>query len=123
MKIMVDPNAPASVRVRAADSIFNHSAKAIEIEDIEARVSELEPAAEIKAADGEMTRNLVQRLKRLEMRCGPTREPRKIVIEIVGPEKEVVRTPELKGGQLEWPKDHQHETDRQASSPPWEANR
>jgi hypothetical protein len=28
-----------------ADSIFNHAAKAIEIEDIEARVSELEKAA------------------------------------------------------------------------------
>jgi hypothetical protein len=46
MKIMVDPTAPASVRVRAADSIFNHSAKAIEIEDIEVRVAELERAAE-----------------------------------------------------------------------------
>ena len=43
---MVDPAAPASVRVRAADSIFNHAAKAIEIEDIEARVSELERAPE-----------------------------------------------------------------------------
>ena len=32
----------ASVRVRAAVAIFNHAAKAIEIEDIEARVSELE---------------------------------------------------------------------------------
>ena len=30
MKIMVDSSAPASVRVRAADSIFNHSARAIE---------------------------------------------------------------------------------------------
>ena len=46
MKIMVDQNAPASTRVRAADSIFNHAAKAIEIEDIKARVSELERAAE-----------------------------------------------------------------------------
>jgi Helix-turn-helix domain len=45
-KIMVDANAPASTRVRAADSILNHTAKAIEIEDIEARVSELERAAE-----------------------------------------------------------------------------
>ena len=45
-KIMVDPNAPASTRVRAADSILNHTAKAIEIEDIEARVSDLERAAE-----------------------------------------------------------------------------
>jgi len=46
MKIMVDPTAPPSVRVRAADSIFDHAAKAIEMEDIEARVSELERAAE-----------------------------------------------------------------------------
>src|SRR5271157_1581651 len=46
LKIMVDSNAPASTRVRAADSILDHSAKAIEIEDIEARVSELERAAE-----------------------------------------------------------------------------
>ena len=46
MKIMVDPSAPASVRVRAADSIFDHAAKAIEIEDIESRVTELERAAE-----------------------------------------------------------------------------
>ena len=34
------------VRVRAAEAIFNHAAKAIEIEDIEARVSDLERAAE-----------------------------------------------------------------------------
>ena len=45
-KIMVDANAPASTRVRAADSILNHTTKAIEIEDIVARVSELERAAE-----------------------------------------------------------------------------
>ena len=42
LKTMIDPNTPASVRVRAAEAIFNHSAKAIEIEDIEARVAELE---------------------------------------------------------------------------------
>jgi DNA-binding MurR/RpiR family transcriptional regulator len=45
LKTMIDPNTPASVKVRAADSVLNHSAKAIEIEDIEARVSELERAA------------------------------------------------------------------------------
>ena len=45
LKIMVDQNAPASTRVRAADSVLDHSAKAIEIEDIEARVSELDRAA------------------------------------------------------------------------------
>ena len=37
---------PASVRARVADSIFAHASKPIEIEDIEARVSELERAAE-----------------------------------------------------------------------------
>lgn len=42
---MIDPNAPASVRVRAADSVLDHAAKAIEIEDIEARVAALEQAA------------------------------------------------------------------------------
>lgn len=46
LKIMVDPNAPASTRVRAADSVLDHSAKAIEIEDIEVRVAELERTAE-----------------------------------------------------------------------------
>ena len=46
LKVMVDPNTPASSKVRAADSILDHSAKAIEIEDIEARVSELERAAD-----------------------------------------------------------------------------
>ena len=45
LKIMIDPAAPASVRVRAADSIFNHAAKAIEIEDIDARLAALEQAA------------------------------------------------------------------------------
>jgi hypothetical protein len=37
---------PASVKVRAAEAIFNQAGKAIEIEDIEARVSELERVAE-----------------------------------------------------------------------------
>jgi hypothetical protein len=47
LKTMIDPATPASVRVRAAEAIFNHAAKAIEIEDIEERVSELERAAEL----------------------------------------------------------------------------
>jgi predicted transcriptional regulator len=45
LKTMVDPSTPASVRVRAADSIFNHAAKAIEIEDLDARVTALEQTA------------------------------------------------------------------------------
>ena len=46
LKIMVDPTAPAASRIRAADSVLGHAAKAIEIQDIEARVSELERTAE-----------------------------------------------------------------------------
>jgi hypothetical protein len=46
LKIMIDSNAPASTRVRAADSVLDHAAKAIELEDIESRVSGLERAAE-----------------------------------------------------------------------------
>jgi hypothetical protein len=45
-KIMGDQTAPPSTKVRAAEVIINHAAKAIEIEDIEARVSELERTAE-----------------------------------------------------------------------------
>ena len=44
LKTLIDPNTPASVKVRAAEAIFNHAAKAIEIEDIEARVAALEAA-------------------------------------------------------------------------------
>jgi len=46
LKIMIDPTSPASCRLRAADSVLSHAAKAIEIEDIEARLSELERASE-----------------------------------------------------------------------------
>jgi DNA-binding MurR/RpiR family transcriptional regulator len=47
IKVMVDAATPASSRVRAADSVLNHAAKAIELEDIEVRVSELERAAKV----------------------------------------------------------------------------
>jgi transposase-like protein len=52
LKTLVDPGTPASVKVRAAEAIFNHAAKAIEIEDIEARVTELERAAGTKKPGG-----------------------------------------------------------------------
>jgi transposase-like protein len=45
-KVMLDSSTPPATKVRAADSILNHTTKAIEIEDIEARVSELERASE-----------------------------------------------------------------------------
>jgi hypothetical protein len=40
-KVMLDAATPPATKVRAADSILNHTAKAIEMEDIERRVSEL----------------------------------------------------------------------------------
>ena len=46
MKTLVDAASPASVRVRAAECILNHAMKAIELEDIEARLAELERAAD-----------------------------------------------------------------------------
>src|SRR5512141_476538 len=35
LKIMLDVNAPASTRVRAADSVLDHAKHAIELEDVE----------------------------------------------------------------------------------------
>ena len=48
---MIDPNTPASVRIRAAECVMNHAMKAIEIEDIEARVTELERTAELSKSN------------------------------------------------------------------------
>ena len=52
LKTMIDPATPASVRVRAAEAIFKHAAKAIEVEDIEARVSALEASVAGERAGG-----------------------------------------------------------------------
>ena len=41
---MVDSNTPASVGARTADSVLSDAAKAIEIQDLEVRLSELERA-------------------------------------------------------------------------------
>ena len=41
-KVMVDPATPAATKVRAADSIFSHATKAIELQDMEARLAALE---------------------------------------------------------------------------------
>jgi hypothetical protein len=44
MKMLADPNAPAAVRVRAADSVLKHARYGMEVEDIDARVRDLERA-------------------------------------------------------------------------------
>ena len=46
LKVMVDPATPPSTRVRAAEAVLSQAAKAIEIEDIDARVRALEKATE-----------------------------------------------------------------------------
>jgi len=50
LKTIVDPNTPASVRVRASECVLNHGLRALEVEDIEARVAELERAAQLTGA-------------------------------------------------------------------------
>ena len=50
LKLLIDQNTPASVKARVADSIFNHASKAIEIEDIEARVAALEAATTVEGS-------------------------------------------------------------------------
>jgi hypothetical protein len=52
LKVMLDQGTPASVKVRAAECVMNHSSKAIEIEDVEFRVSELERATEAQKPGG-----------------------------------------------------------------------
>ena len=46
LKAMVDVDTPSATKVRAADIVLSYSAKAIEIEDLEARITELERVAE-----------------------------------------------------------------------------
>ena len=52
LKVMIDPGSPASCKIRSAESILTHAAKAIELEDIEARVAELERAAGLQKQRG-----------------------------------------------------------------------
>jgi hypothetical protein len=47
LKLMADPGTPASTRLRAADCVFTHAKNAIELEEVEARVTALEQAAEL----------------------------------------------------------------------------
>ena len=55
LKIMVDPNAPASCRLRAADSVMDHARQGIE-EDIEVRVADLERAADLSKSPRRLLR-------------------------------------------------------------------
>jgi hypothetical protein len=46
LKVMMDPATPASTKVRAAESVLNHCEKALELQEIEARIAELERSAD-----------------------------------------------------------------------------
>src|SRR5712691_10860896 len=50
LKLMTDPNVPAAVKLRAVECVFDRAFKGVELEDIEARVSELEHAIEASKA-------------------------------------------------------------------------
>jgi hypothetical protein len=51
LRVMTDQGAPVASRVRAAESVLDHAAKAIELEDLDVRLSELERDAE-KSKEG-----------------------------------------------------------------------
>jgi hypothetical protein len=80
---MLDPATPPATRVRAADSVLEHTEKSIQLEDIEARLTELrarcrtDPArlAEALTLGRRETigMNIERRLRALEKRDKPTR--------------------------------------------------
>ena len=56
LKMMVDPATPPATRVRSAESVLSHAARAVELEDIEARLAELERVVEEKRSGGDNAR-------------------------------------------------------------------
>jgi hypothetical protein len=52
LKLMTDPNAPAAVKLRAAECVFAHAIKGIELEDIETRLTELDTPLRAPRMDG-----------------------------------------------------------------------
>ena len=53
---MVDPDAPQSCRLRAAEHVFEYGLRGMETEDIHARVSALERAADLSKSSGRFSR-------------------------------------------------------------------
>ena len=46
LKLMTDPSVPPAVRLRAAENVFTHAIKGIELQDLDTRLAELERSAE-----------------------------------------------------------------------------
>jgi hypothetical protein len=83
LKVMIDPSAP--VRVRAADSVLNHAAKAIEVEDIEARCG-FGNGGERNAT---AMRTINGRFLNLEDRFGIAKNKPQFIVQWTGPEADV----------------------------------
>ena len=75
---MVEGTTSASTRARAAESVLTHAAKAIELEDIEARVAELAGGRGFEI-DGRTMKTIHRRLRKLEegLGLGPETEDEK----------------------------------------------
>jgi hypothetical protein len=74
LKMLIDPATPASVRVRAAECILNHSIKAIEIEEVEARVAAFGSCHRRPAWLGSKAnaiKTVISRIRRLEHKVKP----------------------------------------------------
>ncbi len=76
VKVLADPTTPAAVKVRAADSVLDHAVKALEIEDIAARVAELERAA--SSARALRQRSAIVTLSSTKALPGPAATPAQI---------------------------------------------
>ena len=76
LKALVDPTTPAAVKVRAADSVLDHAVKALEIEDIAARLAELERAA--GSARASRQRSAIVTLSSTKALPGPAATPAQI---------------------------------------------
>src|SRR2546422_8769501 len=53
LKVMIDKTTPAASRVRAADRVLDHASRATALEDIEARITERERAANPSSENSE----------------------------------------------------------------------
>jgi hypothetical protein len=65
LKLMLDANTPPSTRARAAESVLSQGAKAIELEDVGARLAALERAVEASKHGGQE-----ETARPLEQPCG-----------------------------------------------------
>jgi transposase-like protein len=75
LKIMVDPNAPSGIRLRAAEIVLEQDAKYIALEEIEGRLSELERSA-AETQLGEMVGEGRDRSKPRTINCAVARASR-----------------------------------------------